>query len=292
MKVKYVDVKGIRTRYLEAGTGEPMLLVHGGNFGRHYCANDWDLNIESFAKSFHVIAIDRAGCGFTDNPKNDREYVIGTTVQHAHDFLKILNLTGVHLVGHSRGGYVVSRLALEYPGVVKTLVIVSSSTLAADAPSMPVYAEWNRQARLIEDVRERCRYLVTANSYGSEHITDDFLDLLVEIVTLPKSMEATAKMEAGLALQFVKDLTVKQKETRKWIRAGGIKVPTLIMWGFNDPSAVFDPVGLSALQLIFSSIPGSQMHILNQAGHYCFREQPASFVDVITRFIKLNAKAP
>ena len=112
--------------------------------------------------------------------------------------------------------------------------------------------------------------------------------MLVEIVTLPKSLEATAKMEAGLNVQFTKDLAVKQKETRKLIRAGGIKVPTLVMWGFNDPSASFEPVGISALQLIFSSIPRSQMHILNKAGHYCYREQPVAFVDVITRFIKLN----
>ena len=63
MKIKYVDVNGIRTRYLEAGTGEPLLLVHGGGFGRCYnaSANDWDLNIDGFAKSFHVFAIDKIG---------------------------------------------------------------------------------------------------------------------------------------------------------------------------------------------------------------------------------------
>ena len=94
MEAKYVDVKGIRTRYLEAGTGEPLLLVHGGDFGRHFSANDWDLNVDSFAQSFHVFAIDKIGQGFTDNPKRDEEYVIGTTVQHAYDFLNTMKISG------------------------------------------------------------------------------------------------------------------------------------------------------------------------------------------------------
>ena len=46
-KELFVAVDGIRTRYFEAGSGEPMLLLHGGNFGEQDnvdCANNWDLN--------------------------------------------------------------------------------------------------------------------------------------------------------------------------------------------------------------------------------------------------------
>ena len=120
-------------------------------------------------------------------------------------------------------------------------------------------------------------------------VDDDFLDVMVEEVTLPKSQGAAAKMDAGLRSYFLEDLATKQKETHEWIRAGGIKAPTLIMWGFNDPSAKFDPVGLATLRLILSSTPRCQVNILNQAGHYCFREQPEAFVTAITSFIKLNS---
>ncbi len=284
-EAKYVDVKGIRTRYLEAGSGEPLLLVHGGDFGRYpSSANDWELNISSLAKSFHVFALDKIGRGFTDNPRSDEEYVIGTAVQHTHDFLSTMKIDNAHVVGHSRGGYTVCRLALEHPEMVKTLVIIASTTLMV--PVSHNYAEWDRQAALIKDVRERNRYLVAANSFKSDHITDDFLDVMVEEVTLPKSQEAAAKMDAGLRSQFLEDLITKQKETHEWIRAGGIKAPTLIMWGFNDPSAKFDPVGLATLRLILPATPRSQAHILNQAGHYCFREQPEAFVAAIMSFIK------
>ena len=289
MKAGYVDVNGIRTRYLEAGKGEPLLLVHGGDFSRYPgSASDWDMNIDSFAEFFHVFAIDKIGCGFTDNPKSDEEYVIGTTVQHAYDFLSTMHIDSAHVVGHSRGGYTVCRLALEHPEVVRALVIVSSTTLMI--PLCPIYAEWDRLATLITDIRDRYRYLVAANSFGSEHITDGFVDVMVEQSMLPKSQEAAAKMEAGLNSQFLADLASEQKKTQELIKAGRLKAPTLIMWGFDDPSATFDPVGLATLRLIFPHVPRSQMHILNQAGHYCYREQPEAFVAAVTIFIKSNSE--
>ena len=288
MEEKYVDVKGIRTRYLEAGAGEPLLLVHGGHFGMYCNANDWDLNIDSFAESFHVFAIDKIGNGFTDNPKSDKEYVIQTTVQHAYDFLKTMGLGCTHVVGHSRGGYTVCRLALEHAEAVKTLVIVDSSTLMT-APN-PAYDEWDRLANLITDLRDRYRYLLAANSFGSEHITDGLLDIIMRIVTLPKVQEAAAKMAAGLKARFKEDLLVRQRETHEWIRAGGVKVLTLVIWGYNDPSATLERVGLPTLHLILPNIPDSQMHILNRGGHYCFREQPEAFVVAVNNFIKMNSK--
>jgi pimeloyl-ACP methyl ester carboxylesterase len=291
MNEKYVDIKGIRTRYLEAGKGEPLLLVHGSHFGRYCSANDWILTIDSFAESFHVFAIDKIGGGFTDNPKSDEEYVIGTTVQHTYDFLKTMKIDSAHVVGHSRGGYTVCRLALEQPEVVKTLVIVNSATLMTSSPAIQArYDERDREAALITDTRERYHFIVAAHSFRSEHITDDFVDVMIEVEALPKSREAMAKMEAGLMLQFEKDLVTKQKETCELIRAGGIKAPTLIVWGFNDPTAKFDPVGLDGLRLILPSTPRSQMHILNEAGHWCFREQPDAFIAAVTSFIGANLR--
>ena len=51
MEEKFVDVKGIRTRYLEGGTGEHLVLVHGGHYGMNCSANDWDLVFKGFEKS-------------------------------------------------------------------------------------------------------------------------------------------------------------------------------------------------------------------------------------------------
>ena len=126
---RFVDVSGIRIRYFEAGRGEPLLLVHGGSIGGGANAEDWGLNFDRFAESFHVYAIDKIGQGHTDSPKSDSDYVIGSTVRHAYDFLRVMGIESTHIVGHSRGGYTACRLALEHPEMVKGLVIVDSATL-------------------------------------------------------------------------------------------------------------------------------------------------------------------
>ena len=69
---KFVDVKGTNTRYFEAGEGETMLLVHGGQFGGGASAEDWFLNFDALAESFHVYALDKTGQGYSDRPRTMR----------------------------------------------------------------------------------------------------------------------------------------------------------------------------------------------------------------------------
>ena len=130
---KYVTVNGIKTRYFDEGAGEPLILFHGGSFGNTDnvdLADNWDRNWSWFLKSFHVYAPDKLGQGFTELPQRDDDYTMAAVVQHAYDFIQKMGLKKVHLVGHSRGGFLVTRLALEYPELVQTLVIVDSGTLA------------------------------------------------------------------------------------------------------------------------------------------------------------------
>ncbi|MBI2185309.1 MAG: alpha/beta hydrolase [Thaumarchaeota archaeon] len=288
MKEGYVVANGIRTRYLESGSGEPLLLIHGGNYGQYCSANDWDTNIDSLGKHFHVYAIDKIGCGFTDNPKSDKDYVIGATVQHAYDFLRAMKIDRAHVAGHSRGGYATTRLALEHPEIAKTLIIVDSSTLMT--PPNPMYDQWDREAEKIPDLKQRYRYIVTANSYSGTHVTDDFVNITVKIVSLAKTQEAAAKMAAGLKKQFNEDLVARQKETHEWIRAGRLKCPTLIMWAYTDPSATMERCGVPCMNLVMPNVPKSEMHIVNQAGHYCYREQPQAFDNAVVDFIRRYSK--
>lgn len=297
---KFADAAGIKTRYLEAGEGEPLVLVHGSGFGEvESCAEDWEPVFSRFAQSFHVYAFDKIGQGFTDNPKSDGDYVIGSTVQHMRDIFKALGIESAHVAGHSRGAYTVCRFALEHPELVKTLVIVDSGTLMRESGSY--YSELEEKAASYEEPRDRYRYLKEASSFETDHITEGWLDVMVEIANLEKSKEAAAKMgggllpgsgsldsksTAGLGYHFLEDLRTRRPETHDWIKSGGIKSPTLIVWGFNDPSAPLDPHGLNAMRLIFPHAPRTQMHILNEAGHYCYREQPEGFAAAVTGFIK------
>ena len=69
LNAQFMNVNGVRTRYYEAGTGEPMVLVHGGDLSGHSSANIWSKDIPLFAKQFHVFAPDALGAG---TPPADR----------------------------------------------------------------------------------------------------------------------------------------------------------------------------------------------------------------------------
>jgi 2-hydroxy-6-oxonona-2,4-dienedioate hydrolase len=132
---KFIDVDGIRTRYFDKGSGEVLLLVHGSHMGTpDACesAIDWEFNFDVLAERFRVIAMDKLGQGYTGNPKADADYTMAATVKHAAGLLQALGLKNVHVIGHSRGGYVVTRLTLDHPELVRSCVIVDSGTSRPD----------------------------------------------------------------------------------------------------------------------------------------------------------------
>jgi 2-hydroxy-6-oxonona-2,4-dienedioate hydrolase len=282
----FIDVDGIRTRYLEAGEGEPLVLFHGGNFGyadNVDCAENWDRNIPGLARAFHVYAVDKLGQGFTDNPKTDADYTIEAVVQHAYGVLRALGLTRVNLVGHSRGGYLVTRLTREHPEMVSALVIVDSATTApGDSRKLPFPPEAAPRPLLSP---ESLRWVAGAYSYSADHITERWQEVRCRIAQTPKNREAVEQMARLDKTQFLPSLLRQKEDTLNWIREKHLRCPTLVIWGYNDPSAKVRS-GYDLFDLIAASTARAQMNVFNQAGHYSYREHPEDFNAVVTRFIE------
>ena len=283
MNPDYVVVDGARTRYFSAGEGEPIVLVHGGHFGTASSAEDWELNLDLLSQNHRVIAFDKLGMGFTDNPSSEDAYVVDSHATHLHGLLDALELESAHLVGHSRGGYAVTRVALDHPERVRTLTVISSSSVTN--PFNPVYNEWRGQAAAMEE-REAVRFLIAANSYSDSHITQSLIDAGVKIGRLEKTAEARRVMAEGQFDRFRADLLERVDKLKTEITQGGIRMPVLVMWGFNDPSATIDRCAKPAIDLFFPAVEHCEMHILGQAGHPCFREQPEAFADTLLGFIR------
>ena len=102
-KVKFVDVDGVKTGYFEGGSGEAMVLVHGGSFGSTVPANCWSPIFDDLAAHFHVYVVDKLGQGYTDNPVNDADYTMGggsvnkCVNRHQAAFSWVTGLTGTPL---------------------------------------------------------------------------------------------------------------------------------------------------------------------------------------------------
>jgi len=283
---KYVNVDGVRTRYFEGGSGEALVLIHGGHFGNYYCADHWGLNFDELCRSFHVVALDKLGQGFTDNPKGNADYTMGATIEHVYEFLRAAGINRATLLGHSRGALPAVRIAVDHPEMVKAVVILDSNTVAADDPSTPkdFYKKLDENPPPVPDREFVCRE-PKANSYSSDHITDDFAAAMLKIALLPKIDEARKKMLNSLESQFLDSVQEKKYETLRLIKERPLKAPTLIVWGLNDPSAPLS-LGIALLQLIGSVVDRTRLHVFNHAGHYVFREHPQELHRLIVDFVK------
>ncbi|HET9550775.1 MAG TPA: alpha/beta hydrolase [Candidatus Binatia bacterium] len=284
---KFIDVNGIRTRYFEKGAGPIVVLFHGGHFGSHDaadCAEDWSLNFDGLAQWFHVYAVDKIGQGYTDNPKRDEDYTVATVVRHAYDFLKALGLRRVHPVGHSRGAYLVARLTLEHPELFDSCILVDTNTLAPGISKNETVMANPPKPRLS---RESQRWVLQKYSYGFEHISEEWLDVMMNVAALPKYREAVKKMEeVGLRTTcFLPHLARQKDETLGLIRDRGFGRPTLLAWSYNDPTATIDQ-GHALFDLIARATPDARMYIFNRAGHFSYREHPVEFNDMLRGFIQ------
>jgi pimeloyl-ACP methyl ester carboxylesterase len=74
-------------------------------------------------------------------------------------------------------------------------------------------------------------------------------------------------------------------ETIDKIKAGALKAPTIIIWGLNDPTAPFS-LGVDLMQTVSKVVPQSELHIINQSGHFVYAEHPEEVTRFIVGFVK------
>ena len=277
-QAKFVDVDGISTRYFEKGTGETIVLFHGGNFGSHHgadCAADWNLNFDGLAEECRVIAVDKIGQGYTDNPETDDDYTMARVVSHALGFLDALDLHDCHIVGHSRGAYLTCRMTLENPARIKSNIMVDTNTLGPGQGRNHIVFTDTPKPYLS---RESQRWVMENYSWNPKIVTEDWLDELMRVAALPKYLESVRKMlDEGLNDSvFVPRLGREKRDTFDRLMSAGTRRPNLIVWGLNDPTATIDQ-GFGLYEIMVHKEPRTEMHVFNHAGHFSYREHPEAF---------------
>jgi len=115
-----VKVGELEAHYVTGGEGSALVLLHGG-------ANDWkewEANVSSLSQRLRVYALDLPGFGLTPKPK--ARYTLSFLASFLLGFIQAVALEQVSLAGHSLGGGVALKFALQFPQMVKKLILVDA----------------------------------------------------------------------------------------------------------------------------------------------------------------------
>ena len=275
--LQFRTIHGYRRAYRIAGSGPVLLLIHG--IGDNSTA--WDTVHSRLAQRFTVIAPDLLGHGQSDKPRAD--YSVAAYANGMRDLLSVLDIDRATVVGHSLGGGVAMQFAYQFPQLVERLILVGAGGVTKDVnvalrlASLPMGGEALALLRLpmaLATLRATARVL--GMFIGSTGVGRDIPNALRILADLP---EPTASAAFTRTLRAVVDWRgqVVTMLDRCYLTES---TPVQLIWG--DQDAV---IPVSHAHLAHAAMPGSQLEIFSQSGHFPFHDDPDLFVEVVERFI-------
>ncbi len=263
---KTATIYGTKIRYLEAGSGPAVVLLHG--LGGD--ASNWQANISALAAKHHVFVPDQIGFGKSDKPFIN--YRVGTLVDYLSALYKEWKIDRATVVGNSLGGFTAAAFALAHPQKVDKIVLVDAAGFAAPKDTDPrIYNILNPATR--EGVRQ-VMSLVFYNKqlYTSDAAVDAFF---------------TRKMQAGdgYTIRAFTESILRGEDMLDG-KLDAIKQPTLIIWGRED--------GLTPLAMgerFHKEIKGSQLVVFDKCGHVPQMEKAAEFNATLLKFLEGGTSA-
>jgi 2-hydroxy-6-oxonona-2,4-dienedioate hydrolase len=261
----YLIADGLKTFYVQAGSGFPVVLFHGAAPGASAKLN-WRLNIAPLAAAgFTVYAYDQPGFGRTDNPA---DHSIEYRVTHAKAFIDGLKLERFHVVGNSVGGYIAARLALEDRRTGK-LVTTTSGTLApkGSEQSQALGQKHSEELREYVPSLDNMRKLTLGTLFRKELVTEELVQERFAM-SIGKNYEAQKQRRGANPPPAIQD------ELRK------LKTKTLLLWGNNDRG-----VSVERGLLLFQLIPNAEFHLFDQCAHWVQWDQADRFNRLVADFL-------
>lgn len=237
-------------RWLERGSGEPIVLLHGLMGQMHH----WEPVLEALPGGHRPIALT-----LPIFHRALREASLDELARHVVGFLDALEISRAVVGGNSLGGHVALRLALDRAERVSGLILTGSSGLfergfTAGVPHRPG-RDWVR--RKMEEV-----------FFDTSLVTDAWVDDVCRVVTTPAS--------ALRVLRLARDARRDNLEDRLAL----IRVPTLLVWGREDRITPSE-VGERFRDLI----PDSQLRHLARCGHAPMLERPEAFAAIVADWL-------
>jgi pimeloyl-ACP methyl ester carboxylesterase len=223
---QFFNSNGVRLRYVEQGSGPPIVLLHGltGTLDRHFIANGV---FATLAKDHRAIAVDLRGHGKSDKPHEPAAY----GEEMARDVVRLLDHLKVqraHVLGYSLGAMIAGRLATLHPERVASLVYVASLPLREGDTYMEKFA-----AESIADLESDIPFkslMIGLQPPGSKAPSDEEIRKAVAPLVAANDVKALAALWRGY-----KTLAVSDKQL------AALKIPSIVLIGSEDISAAGVP---------------------------------------------------
>ena len=277
----YLDLDGIRRHYLDEGSGDPVVMLHGNPTWSFYYRN----LVLALRGNCRTIVPDHVGCGFSDKPEAARyEYTLRRRVEDLEVLLDHLGVTkNITLVLHDWGGMIGMAYAVRHPERIRRLVLLNTGAF-----HLPAGKPFPTSIGL-------CRN----TPFGSFLIRrlNVFSRAAVRWCCTRRPMSAPVRhgylspydsWENRIAvLRFVQDIPLNPGDPSYELvseTARGLSqfqtIPTLICWGEKD--FVFDQHFLAEWQRRF---PAAEVHRFPDAGHYVLEDAGEEIAPLVQGFL-------
>ena len=272
---QFVTLGAIRTNYHDVGPGDgasigdaaPVLLLHGSGPGVSAYAN-WRPVLAQLQDRFRLIAPDFAGFGYTGSPAG-QAFTQEVWLQQMVDFLDVIGVEKVSVVGNSFGGSMALALAIHYPERVERLILMGAVGVPFEITD-GLDRVWGYQPS-----PENMRSIMTeVFAYDPTLITDQLVALRYAASVRPGVQEAFASMFPAPRQRWVDSMAHAEADVR------AITAPTLLVHGRDDKV-----IPLQTTLTLLEWIEDSQAHIFGRCGHWTQIEHAAAFNRLVLDFL-------
>jgi len=261
----FVEVGGVEIFVREAGSGDPLLLIHGLGMSSEL----WIHQFPAFAPHYRTLAVDLRGFGQSSRPSAPGSYDIGVLAADIAAVMQGLSLGRCHVLGTSMGGFVAQALALTHPELCRSLMLCHT------APRMDIPADVvaERVAALASMSMREYGEMVARQALGPA-ADADLHAWIAALIAMNEQRSYTQVLTEGL----------RGFDVRGALHTIGL--PTLIVAGQYD--RVLPPSGARELAAL---IPHAQLVELPDVGHIGYAESPERFNSAVLGFLHQLAAA-
>ena len=267
---RYVTVDGIKTHYVVAGAGHPLLLFHG--LGASVVT--WRDNIGPLSKAFRVYAVDFPGHGDSDKP--DFDYATDTILRFVAHFMETLKLDRVAIIGTSVGGAVGLMMALRFPHLVSTLVLVDSASLGKEVSFYLRLVSVQGLGEFLESSRVGgTRFMLYKVFHDPSFVTQELLDELYRSRQMPGAKEAVVRI--------IRNNVSLRGGRGQYLLVDSLKhltMPLMVVWGAEDHI-----LPVSHAYRASEAAPQARLHVFDQCGRWPHMEKAPAFNSLVLGFL-------